>query len=52
VEKRKDERKRRETFFSIHRWRKALKGKAQECWELKEAPRDLGANILERVAKP
>jgi len=27
----------RETFRPLHDWRKALKGKAQECWELKEA---------------
>jgi len=52
VEKRRDERERRETFFSIHRWRKALKGKAQERGELKEASRDVGAKDLERVAKP
>jgi hypothetical protein len=32
--------------------KKALKGKAQECWGLKEASEDAGANTAERVAKP
>jgi hypothetical protein len=32
---------------------KALKGEAQERWELKEAPKDSrGLNAAERVAKP
>jgi hypothetical protein len=35
--KRRDERKEGKPIFSIHRWKKALKGEAQERWELKEA---------------
>jgi len=31
---------RRETFFRSRERRKALKGRAQECWELKEASKD------------
>jgi len=32
--------------------RKALKSEAQECWELKEAPKGIEAKGVERVAKP
>jgi hypothetical protein len=31
---------------------KALKGEAQECWVLKETPKDSRAKTVERVAKP
>jgi hypothetical protein len=42
-----------ERGFGSRKRRKALKGESQECWELKEASKDLrGAKTVERVAKP
>jgi len=35
--KRKGERREGKALFSIQKWREALKGEAQERWELKEA---------------
>jgi hypothetical protein len=42
----------RETFLRSPGRRKALKGKAQERWELKEALEGAKAQSAERVAKP
>jgi len=53
VGKRKDGRMSWERFVRSPERRKALKGKAQERWRLKEASEGVGAEMLvERVAKP
>jgi len=41
-----------ETLLRSLKRRKALKGEAQECWELKEASKECGGFHTERVAKP
>jgi hypothetical protein len=52
---RKEAQERRGGMETFHRslWkRKASRGEAQERWELKEASKDLGTEVTERVAKP
>jgi hypothetical protein len=42
----------RETAILAQDWKKALKGEAHECGELKEASTGRKPNTVERVAKP
>jgi hypothetical protein len=41
-----------ETWAAPGGGRKALKGKAHERWEMKDAPKGNKADTVERVAKP
>jgi hypothetical protein len=42
----------KETSFRSWDWRKALKGEPQERTGLKEALKEMGTKVIERVAKP